>query len=317
MSGERVDRATHHIRVAAPAGVVYAVLADAAKLPLYLSPSVHVERLESDGERERLRMWCLVDGQLKSWISWRHLDPVKRRIEVRQEPPASPLDSMDGVFGVRGEGPNDTELELLYGFSVTDDLPEDVAWVERAADLTARAQLADLKSCAERWTRLDELVLSFEDSVRINGPAELAYDFLYRAGDWPDLVPHVTRVDLAEDAPGVQRMTLQTLTGHGSHTTESVRICFPHAGRIIYKQTAPPALLAAHTGEWLVVPDETGVTVTAKQNVVLREENITAVLGEGAGPARARQHVRQELGQDCLALLALAKQHAESAVRML
>ncbi|WP_405791580.1 aromatase/cyclase [Streptomyces sp. NBC_01506] len=303
--------------MAAPAGVVYAVLADAANLPLYLSPSIHVERLQSDGERERLRMWSLVGGELKSWTSWRHLDPVRRRIEVRQEPPASPLDSMGGVFGIRGEGPHDTELELLYGFSVTDDMPEDLAWVERAADLTARAQLADLKSCAERWTRLDELMLSFEDSVRVNGPAELVYDFLYRAGDWPELVPHVTSVDLAEDTPGVQRMSLRTLTGHGSHTTESVRICFPHAGRIIFKQTAPPALLAAHTGEWLVVGDERGVSVSAKQSVVLREENITAVLGEGADLAGARRHVRRELGQDCLSLLALAKQHAESAVRML
>lgn len=317
MFGGRVDRATHHVRVAAPAGVVYAVLADAAKLPLFFSRSIHVERLEFDGERERLRMWCLVDGQLKSWISWRHLDPVERRIEVRQEPPVFPLDSMGGVLSVRGEGPHETELEMLYGFSVTGDLPEDLAWVGRAAALTARVQLDDVKSCAERWTRLDELVLSFEDSMRINGPAELVYDFLYRAGDWPELVPHVTRVDLAEDAPGVQRMTLQTLTGYGSSTTESVRICFPHAGRIVYKTITPPELLAAHTGEWLVVPDERGVTVTAKHSLVLREENITAVLGEDAGLAQARRYVRQALSQHCVALFTLAKEHAESAVRML
>ncbi|WP_406415614.1 aromatase/cyclase [Streptomyces sp. NBC_00873] len=317
MSAERVDRATHHVHVAAPAGVVYAVLADAAKLPLYFSPNVHVERLEFDGERERLRMWSLMDGQLKSWTSWRHLDLVERRIEFRQELPAAPLDSIGGVLSLRGKGPYDTELELLYGFTVIDDLPDDAAWVERVAGLNSRTQLADLKSFAERWTRLDELVLSFDDSMRINGPAELVYDFLYRAGDWPELVPHVTRVGLTEDAPGVQRMTMETLTEYGSHTTESVRICFPHAGRIIYKQTATPALLAAHTGEWSVVPDETGVTVTAKQSVVLREENITAVLGEGADLAHARRHVRATLGRNCLALLTLAKQHAESAVPML
>jgi aromatase len=297
--------------------VVYGLIADAVKWPLYFSPSIHVEQLEFDGERERLRMWSLMDGQLKSWTSWRHLDPVERRVEFRQELPASPLTSLGGTLNVRSEGPHCTELELLYDFSVTGDLPDDVAWVERVADGNSRAQLADLKGFAERWTRLDELVLSFEDSVRINGPAELVYDFLYRAGDWPELVPHVTRVDLTEDAPGVQRMTMETLTEDGSHTTESVRICFPHAGRIIYKQTATPTLLEAHTGEWSVIPDETGVTVVAQHSVVLREENIAAVLGEHAGLAHARRHVREALGRNCRALLAQAEKHAESAVRML
>ncbi|WP_329374979.1 aromatase/cyclase [Streptomyces sp. NBC_01483] len=317
MSGERVDRATHTVHVAAPAGVVYAVLADATRLPLYFSPSIHVERLEFDGERERLRMWSLMDGQLKSWTSWRHLDPVERRIEFRQELPAAPLRSMGGILHVRSEGRHRTELELLYDYSVTGGLPVDEAWAKRAAEGNSRTQLAELKSFAERWTRLDDLVLTFEDSVRVNGPAELVYDFLYRAGDWPELVPHVNRADLTEDAPGVQRMTMETLTEYGSHTTDSVRICFPHAGRIVYKQTVPHVLLEAHTGEWSVVPDESGVTVLAQHSVVLREENIAAVLGEGAGLAHARLHMREELGRDSRALLAHAKRHAESAVRML
>ncbi|MFF3209004.1 aromatase/cyclase [Streptomyces sp. NPDC002962] len=314
MSGERVDRATHTVHVAAPAGVVYAVLADAAKLPLYFSPSIHVERLESDGERERLRMWSLLDGQLKSWTSWRHLDPVERRIEFRQEPPAAAPDAMNGILHARSRGPHRTELELHCDVGVTGGPPETGAW---AADGNSRTQLAELKSFAERWTRLDDLVLSFEDAVRVNGPAELVYDFLYRAGDWPGLVPHIARADLTEDAPGVQRLTTQTLTEHGSYTTHSVRICFPHAGRIVHKQTTPHTLLEAHTGEWSVVPDESGVSVIAQHSVVLREDTITAVLGEHAGLGQARRHVREELGRDSRALLAHAKRHAESAVRML
>ncbi|MFD3701211.1 aromatase/cyclase [Streptomyces sp. NPDC058646] len=317
MSAEHAARATYKVRVAAPAGVVYGLLADAVKWPLYFSPNAHVERLEFDGERERLRMWTLMDGRLKSWISWRHLDPLERRVEFRQELPASPLGSMGGTLTVRPRGRDETELEVLYDFSVTGGLPDDVAWAERATDGASRTQLADLKAFAERWTRLDELVLSFEDSVRVTGPPELVYDFLYRAGDWPGQVPHVTRVDLTEDAPGVQRMTMETLTGHGPHTTGGVRISFPHAGRIVYKETTPPPLLEAHTGEWVVVPDETGVTVIAQHNVVLREADVAAVLGEGAGLADARRHVRESLGRSSLELLARAKEHAESAVRML
>lgn len=316
MSAERVDWTTHNIQVAAPAGVVYALIADAVKWPLYCSANVHVERMESDGERERLRKWLLIDGQLKTWIAWRHLDPVERRIEFCQEPPACPPDSLGGELSVRRAGLNDSELVLLY-HSTVEDLPDETEWIERATEEVSRAQLANLKSFAERWTSLDDLVLSFEDSVRVNGPAELVYDFLYRAGDWPELVPHVIRVDLTEDAPGVQRMSMDALAEHGSCSTESVRICFPHAGRIIYKQTVTPALLAAHIGEWSVIPDETGVTVVAQHSVVLSEENIPAALGEQAGLAQARRHVRQMLGRSSLALLGRAKQHAETAVRML
>jgi aromatase len=317
MSVEVAEKTTHKVHVSAPAGVVYALFADAVNWPLYFSPSVHVERLEFDGERERLRTWCFMDGQLKSWTSWRHLDPVNRRVEFRQELPASPLSSLGGIVNVRPEGPNSSELELLYDFSVVDDLPADLAWAERAADGHSRSQLAGLKAVAERWERLDELVLTFEESVHVNGPAELVYDFLYRAGDWPDMVPHVTRVDLTEDEPGVQRMSMETLTEYGTHTTDSVRICFPHAERIIHKQTTPPALLRAHTGEWSVVPEERGVTVIAQHTVVLREENIAAELGEQASVEHARRHVREAIGRNSRVLLAHAKQHAETAVRML
>jgi aromatase len=304
MSGERVARATRHVHVSAPAGVVYAVLADAAKLPVYCSQVVHVERLESDGERERIRMWSLIGGHVQSWISWRHLDPVERRLEFRQKL-RSPLDSVRGVLSVRPTGPRDTRLELRYGLDV-----------EEVGGVDSHGQLAELKSFAERWTRLDDLMLTFEDSIRFKGPAELAYDFLYRAGDWPELVPNVARVGHTEESPGVQRLSVERLTGNGSHTTESVRICFPHAGRIVHKQTAD-LLLAAHLGEWSVSPDETGTTITSRQSVVLREENIPAVLGPGAGLADARRHVRTTLGRDSQVLLALARQHAQSAVRML
>ncbi|HET9379358.1 MAG TPA: SRPBCC family protein [Streptomyces sp.] len=311
MSGDRVDRATRHVHVSAPAGVVYAVLADARKLPLYCSQVVHVERLESDGVRERVRMWSLMGGHVQSWISWRHLDPVERRLEFRQQL-RSPLDSVRGVFRARPEGPHDTRLELRYGL---DDMP-DTEWVEQVGGVDSHGQLSELKSFAERWTRLDDLVLTFENTIRFKGPAELAYDFLYRAADWPEVVPHVARVGLTEEAPGVQRLSVERLTGNSSETTESVRICFPHAGRIVHKQTAN-RLLAAHTGEWSVTPDETGTTITSRRNVILREEHIAEVLGPGTSLEDARRHVRTTLGRESQALLALAKQHAQSAVRTL
>ncbi|MFE7840153.1 aromatase/cyclase [Streptomyces sp. NPDC057474] len=318
MSAERVHRTTHEVNVAAPAGVVYGLISDAVRWPLFFPPNVHVEQLESDGESERLRMWATANGQVKSWTSRRALDPGRRRVEFRQEVPADPVRTMGGTWIVESLGADRSSLTLLHDFTVADDDPDGLAWVERATDTNSRAELDNLRQLAERWADLDELVLSFEDSVRVNGPAELVYDFLYRVGDWPELVPHVSRLDLTEDEPGVQIMSMDTLTADGSsHTTESVRVCFPHAGRIVYKQTATPLLMSAHTGEWSVVPDETGVTVTSQHSVVLRPENIRKVLGEDADVAKARRYVRDALGRNSTATLNLAKKHAESAVTVL
>ncbi|MDT7847434.1 aromatase/cyclase [Streptomyces justiciae] len=320
MSARHADHRTQKAHVSAPAGVVYALVADTVKWPLYYSPIMHVERQEFDGERERLRMWSLVGGELKSWTSWRRLDPVARCVEFRQEVPAPPLHSLNGTVQVRSEGPQDSDVEVTYGFSLAGDLAADTALVERIGeghDLAQRRALSEVAALAERWDQLDELVLSFEESVRVDGPAELVYDFLYRAADWPAVVPHITRVDLTEDVPGVQRVTVETVTEDGPETTEAVRICFPHAGRIVYKTTATPALLEAHTGEWSVVPDEHGATVIAQHNVLLNEQTVATLLGENTDPAEARRQVREVIGRNSRALLAQAAQHAKNAVRTL
>ncbi|MFJ9033473.1 aromatase/cyclase [Streptomyces sp. NPDC102274] len=318
MSGERVHRTAYSVEVAAPAGVVYGLISNAVQWPLFLPPNVHVERLEFDGERERLRMWATANGQVRSWLSQRVQDPQKRRIDFRQHNPQAPVETMSGTWIVEERTGGTSLLTVLHDFTVIGDHAQDVAWVRQAVDNNSGAELDSLRRLAERWMRLDQLVLSFEDTVRVKGPAELVYDFLYRAGDWPELVPHVARLDLTEDTPGVQVMAMDTRTADGAtHTTESVRVCFPHAGRIVYKQTLPPALMDAHTGEWSLLPDETGVTVISQHSVVLREEAIERVLGQDADLTGARRFVREALGRDSTATLNLAKLHAESAIRML
>ncbi|MFE9767975.1 aromatase/cyclase [Streptomyces sp. NPDC005808] len=157
-------------------------------------------------------------------------------------------------------------------------------------------------------------MLSFEDSVRIDARPELEYAFLEDAGRWPDRLPHVAGLDLTEEAAGVQVMSMDTLTADGAaHTTESVRVCFPDAARIAYKQTVTPALMSAHTGVWTVAPGPDGTTIaTSRHSVVLREEAVERVLGAGADLAAARSYVREALGRNSTATLNHAKRYAES-----
>ncbi|PRH81133.1 cyclase [Streptomyces solincola] len=313
MTDQRVRRTSHAIEVAAPPGVVYGLIADVEQWPLFYPPNLHVERLDFDGGTERLRMWSVANGQIRSWISYRVQDPQDRVIQFRQHQPQPPVTAMNGTWIVEELPGGGSRLTLLHDYTVPGDRPEDVAWVERALDTNAAAELGNLRDLAERWTALDALLLSFEDSVRVEAAPEAVYEFLYRASEWPERLPHVARLDLTDVSPGVQVMAMDTRTADGSlHTTESVRICFPHAGRIVYKQTVTPALMAAHTGEWSVLPDGDGVRVVSQHRVVLREEAVRRVLGPDATLEQARRHVREALGRNSLTTLGLAKRFAES-----
>ncbi|WP_328222119.1 aromatase/cyclase [Streptomyces sp. NBC_00310] len=312
MTGERVHRTSHSIEVAAPAGVVYGLISDAVRWPLLLPSTVHVERLEFDGTNERLRMWATAGSQVRSWISTRVQDPRTRCVQFCQQHLQAPVRTMNGTWVVEERPGGSSLLTLLHDFTVHGDRAEDVAWTERALGVNSPAELGSLRSLAERWTRFDELVLSFEDAVAIDAPVEPVYDFLYRVGDWPRRIPHVSRLELTEDTPGVQVVTMDTLTADGLVTTASLRLCFPHAGRIVYKQTVTPALMQAHTGEWNVLHGEHGVMAVAQHSVLLREEAVRRVLGPDADLAQARRHVREALGRNSTATLHLARRHAES-----
>lgn len=316
-----VHRMAQHTEVDAPAGVLYGLIADALRWPVFLPPTVHVEQLEFDGESERLRMWVTANDEIRSWTTRRVLDPVAHRVDFRQEVLPRPVTSMGGSWSVEPRGPERSLVTLRNDFSVDGNARADVDWVRRATTANSRAALANLRGLAERWRRLDDLVLSFEDTTRVDAPVEPVYDFLHRFGDRPDAVPGATGIDIAEQAPGVQLMTVRLNGADGTaRTTESVRIGFPHAGRIVYKDvrdSEQPALLAAHAGEWSVEPEPwgTGVTVVARHHAVLDEDGVRERYGDGADAVRlAREALRARLARESAAALRLAKEHAEGAL---
>ncbi|MFJ5281412.1 SRPBCC family protein [Streptomyces parvulus] len=313
-----VHRMAQHTPVDAPAGVLYGLIADALRWPVFLPPTLHVEQLEFDGESERLRMWVTAGGEIRSWTTHRVLDPVAHRVEFRQEVLPRPVTSMGGSWSVEPRGPERSLVTLRNDFAVRDNARTDVDWVKRATTDNSRAALANLRRLAERWRRLDHLVLSLEDTASVDAPAEDVYGFLHRFGNRPDALPGALALDIREHTPGVQLMTVRRPgRDGGARTTESVRIGFPHAGRIVYKDTldtGQPALLAAHTGEWSVEPDAhgEGVTLVARHHAVLDEDAVRQSYGDGPDAlARARQDLRTELARDSAHALRLAKEHTE------
>ncbi|MFJ3235772.1 SRPBCC family protein [Streptomyces sp. NPDC086787] len=307
--------AQHTISVAAPAGVVYGMLADAVRWPVFLASHVHVERMDFDGVTEHLRMWDVTAGHVRSSRIRRVLRPQARLIEFEQQDTFWPDAPTTGAWSVEAADGGRCLVTLRH------DLPP--AGPDRPggndAHTDVRARLEGVRTMAEHWEKLDELLLSFEDNVLVEGPFELAYDFLYRIENWAETIGHVEWTSVTEDQPGVQLAAMDTCaeeTGE-SVTTEAVRLCFPHAGRIVFKQTRTPELIAAHVGEWYLLPEPAGVRAGCTHHVMLREEAVAPVLGEEATLADARRYVREWLGRASNEALGLAKWHAESAVRRL
>ncbi|MFD4661520.1 aromatase/cyclase [Kitasatospora sp. NPDC058444] len=302
----------HEITVSAPAADVYRLIADVENWPRLFPPSIYVDRVENTGTEEVIRIWATANGEAKNWTSRRALDPDRMRIGFRQQVTTPPVAAMGGTWIVEPLSASRTRLRLLHDYRAVDDDPENLKWIDEAVDRNSRSELAALKDNLEFVASSTELTLSFEDTVEIAGSAKDVYDFINEAGLWSERLPHVATVRLTEDVPGLQTLEMDTRAKDGSlHTTKSYRVCLPHE-KIAYKQTTLPALLSLHTGYWTFQETEHGVTASSQHTIVIRPENITAVLGPDADIATAKAYVRTALSTNSRATLGHAKNYAEA-----
>ncbi|MEU5314933.1 aromatase/cyclase [Streptomyces sp. NPDC021562] len=307
-----VHHTSHSIVVQAPPDTVYAIVSDVAQWPLRFTPNIHVEHLERTAATERIQIWATANGEVRTWISRRELDPSARRVVFRQEVSAPPVAAMRGEWIITPAGDGASHLELTHDFRAVDDDPAGVEWITRATDRNSGAELDAVRALAERYSELSELELTFEDSVLVDGASDDVFEFLYQAREWPTRLPHVDRLELTEDVPGIQVMTMDTRTADGSvHTTRSVRVALGRE-RILYKQTEVPALMTAHTGEWSLAPSGDAVLVTSRHSVTIRPDTVPAALGENATVADARAFVQKALSANSTATLSHAKAYAEA-----
>ncbi|MFJ5886056.1 aromatase/cyclase [Kitasatospora cineracea] len=303
----------HEITIGAPAAAVYQLLADVTNWPRIFPPTIHVDRVEAEGDEERIRIWATANGQPKDWTSRRTLDPEALRITFRQEIPAPPVAAMGGTWILEPLDAGTTRVRLLHDYRAIGDDPHDLLWIERAVDKNSTSELQALKENVELVHAADreELTFSFVDTVQVAGRAKDLFDFVNEAGKWADRLPHVAVVRLTEDTPGLQELEMDTRAKDGSvHTTKSYRVVFP-SWKIAYKQVTLPALMTLHTGEWTFVENAEGTAASSQHTVTINTANIARILGEQATVADARAYVHTALSTNSSATLAHAKAYAE------
>lgn len=312
MSQPGLREVEHEITVSAPAADVYRLIAEVENWPRLFPPSIYVDQVASTGTEEVIRIWATANGEAKNWTSRRVLDPDRMSIEFRQEVTTPPVADMGGTWIVEPLSASESRLRLLHDYRAIDDDPEKLKWIDEAVDRNSRSELAGLKDNLEFVASSAELTFSFEDTMEIAGSAKDVYDFINEAGLWSERLPHVATVRLTEDVPGLQTLEMDTRAKDGSvHTTKSYRVCLPHE-KIAYKQTTLPALMSLHTGYWTFRETERGVAASSQHTVVIRPENITAILGPDAGVADAKDYVQAALSTNSRATLGHAKDYAEA-----
>ncbi|MGF7236711.1 MAG: aromatase/cyclase [Frankia sp.] len=305
----------HHtvnqIDVDASAAVVYGIIADPLRWPQYFGPTIHVERAEIDADTERLQIWATANGEVRAWSSIRVFDPERRSVSFQQEISSPPVKFMGGTWTVN-PGPGGVRLVLTHDFEAIDNDEANLEWITRATEENSIVELTNIKNLAEEWNRRDEFVFSFEDSVLVDGKPEVIYAFLHDAGEWPQRLPHVAKMELRDEPGNLQLMAMHTRTQDGSvHVTESARICFPEE-RIVYKQLVTPELIAAHTGEWSLEQVGEGIQVHSRHTVALNESAVDVNPETGTTWASVRDLVREAIGGNSRITLDRAKKFAEA-----
>ncbi|MET9889245.1 aromatase/cyclase [Streptomyces sp. NPDC006465] len=312
MSQPGLREVEHEITVSAPAAAVYRLIAEVENWPRIFPPTIYVDHLEREADTERIRIWATANGEAKNWTSRRVLDPDTLRITFRQEVSTPPVAAMGGTWIIEPIDDETSRIRLLHDYRAVDDDPDGLRWIDEAVDRNSRSELAALKTNVELAHAAEEVTFSFEDTIRIDGSAKDAYDFINEAHLWQERLPHVASVRLDEDVPGLQTLEMETRAKDGStHLTKSYRVCF-EGRKISYKQVTLPALMTLHTGYWTFTQDADGATASSQHTVVLNTGNITKILGPDAGVAEAREYVCTALSTNSRATLGYAKAHAEA-----
>lgn len=314
---EGEHRTEHRRVIAAPAPVVYELVADVTLWPVVFGPTVHVHHLRRAPAEERFELWATVNGEVSQWTSRRTLDAERMRVAFAREVSRPPIARMGGEWRIRALPDGRTEAVLLHHFTPAEDTRDAVRWIESALDANSDAELGRLAQVAEplaaRGLSLADVAFSFTDTRRLDGDPAAAYAFLERAELWPERLPHVARVRLDEPSPGIQRLEMDTETGDGEpHTTSSLRVC-RRPEWISYKQQLTPRLLLGHSGLWTVGRDDEGRAVLSSRHTVLLDPEAVAGADGAARAAAAttRDRIRQALGHN--SAITMAHAGAEAA----
>ncbi|MFE9762913.1 aromatase/cyclase, partial [Streptomyces sp. NPDC005808] len=167
MTEAGVRRTAHEITVAAPAAIVYRLIAETDNWPQIFPATVHVAHEDSPPGEQRLRVWDTLHGDLRSWGLRRIVQEAELRVNFEFLATEPPVAALGGAWVVEPLEDGASRVRLLQEFRVAGDDPAELDRVGEQVDRDSRAELAALKENVEFAHAAEAITFSFEDSVII------------------------------------------------------------------------------------------------------------------------------------------------------
>lgn len=306
-------RTRHEIAIDAPPKHVFELLADVSRWSGIFPPTVHSRRIEGNDTEETIEIWATAADEFRHWTSSRSIDEHAMTIEFRQTKPAMPLESMLGRWVIKPDG-DSAHVELFHEYSVRVGHDESSGWVDDVVNANSTKELHSLRSA----TIDRRLALTFHDTLEVEAPPNLIFEFLNRSDLWPARLPHVSTLELEQLTGDQQVMTMTTTTPNGDeHVTRSHRVCLAEDGVIAYKQSRPPELLTTHAGLWIIEPGSgtRSTRLTAEHRITINPDSVMRLLGTGATVDDAKIRAQTALTYNSRTTMLTAAAWAENAHR--
>ncbi|WP_435611882.1 PPOX class F420-dependent oxidoreductase [Streptomyces sp. bgisy159] len=166
-----MDELTHEITAAAPARLLYDLVADVVAAPRYFPTHLHAEVVgEPAGNRDLVARWVIDNGAVRGWRLWRTQDTDNLVIAFEHETPKPPLSAMRGEWRFE-ETAGGTRIRVRHSFGLAPGTdPAAAGKVAAQLDGNVPRQLAQIAELAGRIDALRAATVTDEQSVRIAAP---------------------------------------------------------------------------------------------------------------------------------------------------
>jgi len=267
------------------------ILVDVNKWPNIFPPCRAATVLKQDCNEQIIEITASANGTPMTWKSKRRLDIENGVIEFEQIETSSLLKCMKGVWRVFDTSYG-TLVSLEHQFEISDTIRhnpfeirtrhEAEKFISSSVDNNSRSELASIKRNVEDKIHGEFLRANkyqFKESVMIKASALDVYNFLWDAELWPKILPHCSDMKVLYNDGANQELVMEVAVQGGKERIRTIR----HKqsdNSIKYFQPAPPPVLRAHTGEWLIESVDDGVRVISSHEVQLAHEGVRRTWGD-------------------------------------
>jgi ribosome-associated toxin RatA of RatAB toxin-antitoxin module len=259
--------------VAAPAGQLYELVADAALAPLVFPGTVHVEWLDRAPGTEWIRIWAVNGATVRRWTSRRRLDRQRLSVTFQQDSPEPPVAFMRGRWQMAALSESRTLVTLSHAYRAVDGEPEGTAWIESLVEGVSAGQLAALRESAGQGRPM-----LAEQTADLRCPVQTVFARAQDAGGWATADSQVRQATARWPLPDLQLADLVLAGSRSGPRARQLALVSVGSARIAVKDMRPAPPVGAHIGCLDFSATATGTRVAVRELTALRRGAGAAVL---------------------------------------